>query len=416
LINEMRLRWTVAVIAAAGCGTTAPRATIAPAVATRVLASRREVRVVFPSEPARAWGWPPRSDSSYAAAFAWGATVDGLDGPRSLVLTVPARAIASRQFASLRDVVAAGSASICAPGMIQACKGGVAASVEGSRVVLSLRDRRLIEQLFAMRPPVMRVWRPGPGPEQLLFDSVAVEYVEPMIPEPDAALRADAAHRRRAYEASIRSIMRYIYADGAQPGPIWVAVGDSARVHMGQLDCTYDACAGTSPAFTGATWSTEDSSVAALRAQPPRRGPRAWVDPGPALYVEGRRPGRTQLHVDLPPSALDTVPSRAPPPRALAVDVVVTPRIGRFVIVPRGESAHVGDRIEFQLAVEDTTGAPLTGLPAELRVISPTDQRLGAFGSPSSVTFDRAGTWRIVARLGTHVDTVLVAVSSVAKP
>jgi hypothetical protein len=383
---------------------------------SRVLVNRREVKVVFPPDIGRVWGWPAREDSTYVVPYAWGMSVSSMDGPRSLVFSVANRGRTARRFSSLRDLVAAGEGGVCRPGMIMACKPGVTAGVERDHIVLALRNRPIIEQLFAMRPATVQVWRPGTTSESHVSDSVVVEYVAPAIPLPDSVLREEARRRTRAYEASIRSIMRYAYAEGSRSGPIWVALGDSVRIRLSQLDCTYDVCVGTSPTLAGASWNTDDSSIAAPRAHSPPSGIQGWLDPGPALYVAGRRPGRTRLHIDLPPSALDTAPSRAPPQRALLLDVVVTPPVGRFAIAPRPGTVQLGDTIEFRLDAADSTGAPLTNLPAELRVISPIDQRLGTFDGLTSVTFDRAGSWRIVAKLGSHVDTVIVAVSSVPKP
>lgn len=401
----------IAIVAAGSCRTV-PRATITPAVATRVLANRREVRLAFPTDPARAWGWPPRGDSGYVTAFAWGATVDGLDGPRSLVLTVPARGRAPRRFASLRELVAAGSASICAPGMIQACKPGIVASVDGSRVVLSLRDRPLIAQLFAMRPAALRVWRPGPGLGQFVFDSIAVEYVEPMIPEPDSALRAEAARRRRAYEASISWVSRHIDIDAASDqSSAWLAVGDSAHLRVGESQCHYDACSGTLVAAPDPRWTVDDPSVASVRVNPPATATRDIILLGSdSMYdLIGRAPGHTTLRVRFGTLPSDTLPSRTPAPHELRREIVVTLPIRRVTIEPRLSSVQVGQRVEFELIAIDTAGAELSGLPGQLVVDGGTYKYGG--GARMPVLFDRPGMWIVIGRLGPHADTIRVSVA-----
>ena len=55
-------------------------------VAVRV--SRREVRVVFPRDTSRTWGWAARTAPGYGPPYVWTMTVDGMDGPRTLAISV----------------------------------------------------------------------------------------------------------------------------------------------------------------------------------------------------------------------------------------------------------------------------------------------------------------------------------------
>ena len=395
-----------------------PRVAAGQAQRTRVLASRRDVRIIFPSDTGRVWGWPPRDDSTYIVAYSWGASVSGMDGPRSLVLQVTMRDRGARSFASLRAVVAAGYAGVCEPGMILACKPGIDASVDGDRVVLTLRDRRIIETLFSLRPPSMRVWRPGPAVNRFLFDSVPVEYVSPMIPEPSAALRAEAARRQRAYEASISNVSRFIQirSDYGR-SPAWLAVGDSVALRIGEMQCTFDLCVGSTLSVPDASWTVDDSTLAQVRVGPPATGIRVHIEgPGPVVRLVGRAPGRTTVRARIPTLPSDTLPSRTPPAHELAHEVVVTLPIRRVTIEPRPASVQVGQSIEFRLNVTDTSGNAVTGLSAELQIAGGLCPRASSGSGPFAVLFDKPGVWLLIGRFGAHSDTVEVTAVLTRQP
>jgi hypothetical protein len=413
----MRVRRLAIMICSAACSTAVPRGAPGPASRTRVLASQREVRVVFSPDTSRVWAWNEREDSSYAVAYGWGASLSGMDGPRSLVLQVTRRDRSARSFASLRDLVAAGYVGVCEPGMVLTCKPGVVASVDDNRVVLTLHNPQLVEQLFAMRPATVRVWKPGPALGTFSYDSVPVEYVSPLIPEPDRARRAEAARRKRAYETSVSNVGRGIQIRGLGGALAWLTLGDSARLRVSESQCSYDLCRQSTISVRDPIWTVADSSVATLHVSPPSTGLRAWLDgPDSVHYLVARAPGRTTLRVRFSSLPSDTLPSRTPPPHDLVQDVVVTFPIRAVTIEPRTSSVQVGARVEFRLIVSDTSGRVIRGLPIELQITGGAYAQSSNGPGPFGVLFDKPGTWRLVGRLGSRADTVDVTVRSIRQP
>lgn len=405
-------RFSILICAIALC-TTGVREGVCQPQRPRVLVSTREVRIMFPTEPGRVWSWPAREDSTYLVAYGWGATVPGMDGPRSLVLQVWTRSRSARRFADLRELVAAGQAAVCEPGMMITCRPGIDASVEGDRVVLALRDRQLIRTLFVMRPAKLRAWRPGPAVSSFAYDSIPVEYVSPMIAEPDAAVRAEAARRKRAYEDGISSISRFIQIrSDYRASRAWVAMDDSVALHVGEKHCTFDVCGATTISVPGARWTVDDSSLAEIRVGPAATGARAFIDgPGPVTRLVGRTPGRVTVRARIPSIPSDTLPSDTPPEHELALDVIVTLPIRAVTIEPRTSSVQVGEHVDFRLTVTDTSSRIVPGLPTELQVTGGAYPYSSNGPGPFAVLFDKPGPWRLVGRLGAHADTVDVTVT-----
>ena len=168
---------------------------------TRVLVSRREVRVVFPPETDGVWGWPSSSPLHRSVTYRWSISTAGIMGARDLGLYVLSAPGQARDFPSLDALVAAGRVQLCAiEGIGGPCtNSGVTATVDSGRVVLVLRDSAQIADLFGLRQPWVRPIRGAPRqPFTLSMDTVRVEYVAPQIPEPSAALRAEVERRRLA--------------------------------------------------------------------------------------------------------------------------------------------------------------------------------------------------------------------------
>jgi hypothetical protein len=167
---------------------------------TRVLVSRREVRVVFPRETDGAWGWPGSANSNRDVTYRWSISTAGIMGARDLGLMVIREGGRARDFSSLEALVAEGRAQLCDAGsMFGACTdSGVTASVDSGRVVLVLRDSARIAELFGLRQGRVRPIRSAPEePFTLPMETVHVEYVAPQIPAPTAALRTEVERRRR---------------------------------------------------------------------------------------------------------------------------------------------------------------------------------------------------------------------------
>lgn len=376
-----------------------------------VIVSRREARVVFPRDTARAWGWSDRTDPGYIAGYAWGMTVTGMDGPRTLVASVARLKDEARDFPSLEALVAAARASLCLPGMLPNCSdSSTHVAVENGRVVLTLRDSARIARLFGLRPTSVDVWQQRPEDAyRYSRDTAIVEYVAPQIPLPDAATRADAARSQRRYEASVSRIMRYI-AGGTNWKPLWLEVGDSASVSVAEMRCHHDVCSsGYAPTDSG--WTIVDSRIARVYVPKPDTRTDVIVIVGTSRpYVKALRPGRTVLRVRGLRSPSDTAPSSEPPERQLEREVIVTPPIERVEITPRPDTMRVDEIVRLRVRVLDRGGREVAGLPWRLEVLDGPDRsiRLGPEMAPTA--FTAPGRIRIAASLGGHADTVTVTV------
>lgn len=397
----------------------APRR-IVPPEPVRVRVSRREVRIVFPADTARAWGWSERQDPNYLPAYAWGVMVEGMDGTRTLSARAGRVDRESRDFPSLERLVQVARAQLCSGGMIAQCSdSGMRASVEDGRVVLTLRDSARIARLFGMRPAFVSTWQQRPE-EGYRFsrDSVRVEYVSPRIPAPDAATRADAARSRRRFEESIHLVSRYIAGGSDRWGRLWLVVGDSAAVHVDEMRCTYDACI-SSPAIVGDSgWTIDDPRVARVQSagRDARDAELLAMSGRPHRYVTALRPGRTTLRVRGVHGPSDTAASRQPPQRKLEREIIVTPPVGRVEIVPRPDTVRVREPFTLRVRVVDRAGNEIAGVPATLESLDGDGRYVRDASGPVQMILTSPGRTRLVARLGVHTDTLTVTVVAPESP
>jgi len=378
--------------------------------ATRVLVSRREVRVLFPAETSHRWGWSRRNAGENSASYAWIVSIDGIDGPRSLMLSLWQMHDSARTFASLKDVVAVSRAQLCSPGMVQQCHDvGMRANVEGARVVLRLRDSATIAQLFSMRPATVNIYRGRPGTSDRA-GKVRAEYVAPQIPMPDSALRADVARRRRQYQASVNTITRSIGAGTEfRESTILIETGDSAVLTVNEMHCSFDACGGFSIGVPDSSWVLDDTTVAAIRRPGPVSSGGMLVYSSVGPYLVGRRPGTTTIRVRNIHSAADTMPSRDPVPSSLQRQLRVPPRLARVEIVPRPDTVQAGTTVEFRTRVFDREGQEVAGLLTEWRTQTRPFAQTGLQAS-RSVRFDSTGTASVIARVGGRSDSLTIVV------
>ncbi|HET7550675.1 MAG TPA: hypothetical protein VFK04_05250 [Gemmatimonadaceae bacterium] len=380
---------------------------------TRVLVSRRELRVIFPRDTARAWGWSASRANDYRPWYSWSIGVSGIDGPGNIELRVDRADSSARDFPSLESLVAAGLAQLCEPGMVRYCTDSrVAAHVDSGRVTLVMRDSARIADLFGLRPGW--VWPRRHAPEaqdDFTPDSVRVEYVDPQIPVPDSALLADAARRRRAYEERARWIRRYIDGGTRSDGALWLVVGESTFVRVNEMRCHFDVCGGGGSVASDSGWSVADTSIAQLRALSPRDPLRTYYRSHPTGYLIGRRPGRTTLHVRGLHGAADTMPSHTPVEHALSLDVVVTPRIGRIEFEPHADTISVGERLELSVRVVDRSGKVIENAPVPIVAVDGKERQRYDRGSPTIIYFyGTPGRRMLVATLGGRADTSYVEV------
>jgi hypothetical protein len=385
-----------------------------------VLVSAREVRVVFPRDTARAWGWPGGHARVLPPRYAWSVFVHAMDGPRvvhhaSAPGTRPDADTAARAFPSLAALVAAGTPGLCRTGMVWSCDPRpVRAAVEGGHVVLTVDDSATIRRLFGLRPEwvTLRASAPGDRAHRGPY-SVRVTYVAPRLPPVTDALRAEAARQRRAYEASISRASRSIgRTDGAGwSDTLWVPMGTTAPLAVESLRCTHDVCSGSGASADGATWTTDDTAVLRLRVRR-EADLTAFSSAGRTRVVAVPvRPGRTTVRVAGLHDDADSLPARRPRARALSRPAVVTPRVGRVEILPRPTSMRRGDSVAFRVRVYTAAGAPLDGAPAELRWDVGTTTRVRDARRPVAVSFDSAGRRLLVGRFLHLADTLSVDVT-----
>jgi hypothetical protein len=380
----------------------------------RVLVSRRQVRVVFPRHTARTWGWPAQKDEGNYSSYVWGIIVGGMDGPRILWVRLDSRTNEARRFPSLERLIAAARAQRCLPGMVAQCTdSSMRASVEHGRVVFTLRDSAQIARLFGMRPVFVRAWQQSPGDQdRYSSDSVRVQYIAPDIPPPTAATRQDAARSQRRYEASISTVLRFL--DGGDPfRPLWLVIGDSEAVSVGEMYCRYDSCSsGGYAAVHDSGWTILDSAIA--RLQPVQRDSTGNIEilirGNERKYVKALRPGRTVLRVRGLHGPSDTAASSTPPARQIEREIIVAPPIDRVEIVPRPDSVHVLETFTLGVRVLDRDGREVNGLPWQLEVLDGEDRGIRIGPEPQSIMFSAPGRRRISARLGPHSDTLSVMV------
>jgi hypothetical protein len=381
----------------------------------RVIVNRREVRVVFPRDTARAWGWSARKEPGYYPFYIWGISVEGMDGPRSLLARVDRERDEPRDFASLVTLVASARAALCLPGMFGPCDSShTRATVDDGRVVLTLRDSAQIARRFGMRPAFVRVWQERHAKhERFADDSARVEYIAPQIPLPDAATREDAARSQRRYEASITTISRYI-TGGIHSGSLWLEVGDSAAVSVTEMQCHYDVCTSAFSTPLDSGWTIADPSIARLQLAKPNSSDTVFILGGAPRYVKALRPGRTTMRVRGIHSPSDTAPSSKPPERELAREIIVTPPIERVEIAPRPDTVRVGEIITLHVRALDHEGRDFAGLPWQLEVLDGENRGIHIGPEAVSLGFTVPGRARIAARLGIHTDTITV--TAIATP
>ena len=193
----------------------------------------------------------------------------------------------------------------------------------------------------------------------------SVQYVEPMIPAPDAAALADARAARRRDTVSISRIMRGISGDGDPvPGSLWIAMGDSLAVSVHESRCQYDSCIGETLTVGDSLWTLDDTSVASLR-------------------VIAR----------------------------LTRDILVTRPLVRIALSPRPDGVPVGETIQLRVRAIDDQGHAYENAPARITVNGGRERYIHVGTSPIDLALDAAGTRTVVARVGSLADTLTLRVA-----
>jgi hypothetical protein len=384
---------------------------------TRVIATREQVRVIFPADTMSAWGWPSSEGQGFAREYHWWISANGLEGGRSISLMVNRRDTAAREFPSLQALVAAGETVVCPIGPFVACTAqGVRAEVRGRNVILVIHDAALVRTLFALHPRFVRVSYDSPDLLPTYQpDSARVEYSDPQMPPPTRAVIAEGERAHRREQASITSITRYITAGSSEWGDLWMAAGDSVLLRLTEMRCHYDVCGpGHDVAAPDSAWSVGDGAVARLRIHLASTG-RARSRREPVGSLIGLRPGRTTVRVSGIHGTSDTIPSSRPVPTTLERTVVVTRPIARVRIAPMADSARVGESRRLDVRVYDVDGNVVPRAPAELEVSGGRYPYRTSVNTMSGVSFDAPGIWTIIASFAGKADTVRVIARDTAR-
>ena len=387
---------------------------------TYVSVSRQELRVVFPRDTATTWGWPARIKPGHRALYDWMVSIDGVDGPRTLSMTVDGRFDSGAyRFTSLDSLVESAKSSFCPPATFGYCPTPAASlSASDGHVVLTYRDSATISRLFMLRQATVDVARLTPTDSLAIQERVPVDYVQPEIPLPNAKTGAEAERARRAYDRSVRWVERYITGGPQWYGTLWVQLDDSALADVAELHCFHDACWG--PSFEGAiTWSVDDTSVVSTRVVvPDTLSPDSSItyitfSRARALVLRGRKLGRTMVRAELEASESDTFPSRTPPSRSLAREVNVIPRVARIELTTSARTIRAGEEVELRVRVVDRSGR---------RVAVPVDVEYPGYETVLGESRERmpktfpVGRAIVIARFGPMADTLVLDVLPARTP
>ena len=386
-----------------------------------VVATRRELRIVYPRDTATRWGWD-RGEESWRA-YGWTLRSDAIDRSHSLALIVTVEGDSARTFASLAAVLAEASVVRCDnQGMIEICAAPVigAAHVERGRVVLAVRDSALIADLLGLRPLSVRLSRDGVSGTVSWEDSVRVQYAEPAIALPSDSLRASVAAARRRAAKNSHWVTRKIGAARAISvgDTSWVTLGDTIDFQVFEERCSGDVCSGSVLLpDSAAVWTVSDTTVL---------GAVASLAPEPlevTSYASGwfrrvaKRPGIATLRVrGLDPYGGDTALVRAPPPDSLVAVVVVRRKAARVVIHPRPDTIRVGAEPFFSADAFDEAGALIPHAPI---VFTYPDSALRVDRRAWQERWDPLppnGHRRIIATVRGNADTLTVFVADSLRP
>jgi hypothetical protein len=237
-----------------------------------------------------------------------------------------------------------------------------------------------------------------------------VEYVAPLIPEPDAATRADAVRSQRRFEASINRIARFI-AGGPSGRGLWLVVGDSVSLRANESHCTYDMCIEVYPSrIADSGWSVDDSRIARLQAPVPDSGSKLRNYSRTERYLKALRPGMTYVRVHGVHGPSDTAASSPPPARELQRAVLVTLPVGRVAITQRPDTVVVNGILTLTARAFDVEGRSVEDVPVTLEVEGEGTIYVSRSEMPTTVAVRTRGLKRIVARAGQHADTLTVTV------
>ena len=389
--------------------------------------SRHELRIVFPRDTARRWGWSgPPEPGYYVPRYTWQMGIDAIEGPRDIRFDVTDASF-PREFRSLRDLLSTARGQICSYGMMTICgKTRMTGTVEHGRTVLTLRDSALISWLFALRPTTVSLSRDRRETnESFAWDSVPIEYVVPSVRPLDSATRAAALYARRRESLARYSVRRRIWGGRGTSDHVSLIVGDSLPLLLLEVARLEDLTLNGQRDLTDSGWTVLDPRIAQLlKPSPGMESARETASGGtdvvvagfgpPRMYIKALRPGSTTIRVRGVHGRDDAVFDSSLPSGVLESEVVVTRPPHRLEITPRPDTLRVGQNLLARVRVYDATGEFSERVPVQLVCTGCTDSYYDGT-HPSHIWSNEPGGMTIVARLNGLADTLsVVVVDSVA--
>ena len=356
---------TLAACASVTAGSTAVLARNVPADSGRVVVSQRAVRVIFPVETDSVWGWAG-GNPYYGSRYRWFATIPETAGPRFIMLGDRYSGDSlEKRFRNLAELVNESRADVCLPGMFARCDNvNIGKEVVHNRVVLTLRNRKSISQLFALRPDSVQLLRSTDTNRvgALNFRMAPVQYVHPLIPPPDSAVRARVDREVARFEAGKYRVSRSITARNGYTAPEYINLGDTLQIEVRERSCTFDSCGSSARA---ATWTLGDTSVVSVFSRPPNPLPANARYPFPLVettWLVARRLGRTTITASKLDSAI--IPRIAQqPPRALTAEVFVIPREATLNFTAERDTVTTSEALKLHVALVDARGVRIPDVP-----------------------------------------------------
>jgi hypothetical protein len=369
------------------------------------------MRIAFPPESSQAWGWASRSNpESGPGSYDWRIALSAAEAPAWLSIEVP-RSESSRRFASLDEMIATASHPRLCRGAAPCVTIGKAA-VDRGRVMLTISDSALVAELFGMRPATFSATRLHPDGRAESANAIRIEYEDPQMPTPSAAMRARAAAEARRYKEQNQWVARGVSVRGGvgwSPDS-WLEVGDSLTFTVSDALCFFDTC-GQPLAVEDSAWTVEDSTIVRVRRvdtrEPASSRRGAFRAASPEGQVVGLRPGQTTVRVVGLHGQADTVATSTKPSRVVERKVVVIPRLKGVRLLDRTQLVRIGDTVRVSAKAFDVADHEVIGVPISIRVTDAHGDNSSA-PSPLATTFATPGTRRIVATFGRHADTLIV--------
>jgi hypothetical protein len=291
-----------------------------------VTVSRREVRVVFPHDSSREWGWTASRASDYDPHYAWIVDASGAGGVGTIRLDLEREVAIPQRFTGLARLVDVARPSRCVTGQFRMFEersetrctpGGSRATVEENHVVLVIDDSATIASLFGFRPEHVSVSHLAPSKPMEHWARVPVRYVGRRLRPDSAAIRA--AQRDAGWRFRVR---RYI---GGNEGRLFV--GDTAPLTLAQAVCEYDVCHPGREALSDSGWTLSDRRLARLLPAEKRSAGRAdRLMETPSRMIVALRPGRVVVRARGVHGLLDAALESSTPLYDLERTIVILPK------------------------------------------------------------------------------------------